>query len=198
MPEILRPALRFFPSQPAEARALAAHHSAAALAADIGWPRGDLWTDKSLTTNAALVSAFEDGRRPAARAASGAYATAETAARLAPSDARAWLLLAMDSAHAHNGKAFAQLKMSYYTDPYSEYLFPLRIQVAAQLPQVNDKELQGFLLYELKTIIHDKPALKQSIASAYRAATPATRQFFETTLATLDAKLLAQLRSANP
>lgn len=197
-PEILRPALPFFPATPSEARSLATRHAEAALAAAVGWPRGDLWTDKALTANAALVSAFEDGLPSRAPAAPDARATARTAAKLAPADARAWLLLAMASARSHDNKAPAQLKMSYYTAPYSVRLFPLRVQVAAQLPQLNDRELQDFLQSELKMVIQGRPNLKLSIASAFRSATPAARQFFETALAQLDAKLLAQLRSANP
>ena len=197
LPEILRPALPFFPATSSEARSLAARHAEAALAAGIGWPRGDLWVDKSLTANAALLGAFEDGRPAGAPAVPGTRATAKTAATLAPADARAWLLLAMTAARSRDNKAPAQLKMSYYTAPYSARLFPLRVQVAAQLPQINDSELQGFLQSELKMIVQERPNLKPTIASAFRAATPAARQFFETALAQLDAGFLAELRSAN-
>jgi hypothetical protein len=198
LPEILRPALPFFPATSSEARSLATRYSEAAFAAAIGWPRGDLWTDKSLTANAAPFGAFVDGQPSGAPALPGARATAATATTLAPADARAWLLLAMTSARSHDSKAPAQLKMSYYTAPYSVRLFPLRMQIVAQLPQINDPELQGFLQSELKMIIQERPNLKPSIASAFRAATPAARQFFEMALAQLDAGFLGQLRSANP
>ncbi len=198
LPEILRPALPFFPATSSEARSLASRHAEAALAAAIGWPRGGLWTDKSLTANAALLSAFEEGRPSSEPASRGARATAKTAATLAPADARAWLLLAMTSARSQDNKASAQLKMSYYTAPYSERLFPLRVEIAAQLSKINDPELQGFLQSELKMIIQDRPKLKPAIALAFRTATPAARQFFETALAQLDAGFLAQLRSTNP
>lgn len=198
VPELLRPALPFFPATPAEARAVSGDRAMAALAAGVGWPRGDLWTDKSLTANASLVSAFEAGRPSSAPASDRDRATAWTAAKLAPTDARAWVLLAMTSAQAHDSIAAAQLKMSFYTAPYNAQLFPLRVQIAAQLPQINDEELQGLLQYEIQTIIHDKPSLKQFIALAFRAATPAARQFFEATLAQVDAALLKQLQSANP
>ncbi len=196
LPEILRPALPYFPATSSEARSLATRHAEAALAAGIGWPRGELWTDKAMTANAALLSAFEEGRP--SRAPAGARATAKTATLHAPADARAWLLLAMTSARLHNSNAAAQLKMSYYTAPYSARLFPLRVQIAAQLPQIDDPELQGFLQSELRMIIQDRPNLKQSIASAFRAASPAARQFFEEALAQLDTEFLGQLRSANP
>lgn len=198
LPEILRPALPFFPVASSEARALAPRYSEAAIAAAIGWPRGDLWTDKSLTANAALLGAFEDGRPSRAPAAPSARATAKTAATLAPADARTWLLFAMASARSRHSNAAAQLKMSYYTAPYSARLFPLRVQVAGQLPRIDDPELQGFLQSELRMTIQDKPDLKPNIATAFRAATPPARKFFETALADLDPTLLAQLRSANP
>lgn len=194
VPEIVRPSLAYFPTTPTEALDLAAHRSAAALAAEIGWPRGDLWTERAMTANATLLAASERGQASDVLAASNT--AAETAATLAPTDARAWLVLAMVSARTHSANALVQLKMSYYTVPVSEFLFPLRIQVAAQLPRIDDQELQGFLQDELKVIIHDRPALKRSIVSAFRSATPAARHFFEATLAKLDAKLLAQLRSA--
>ena len=195
VPELMRPAMPFFPTSASVAGALATRHAEASLAAAIGWPRGDLWTDKAMTGEAALLSAFENGQASRAQAANGA--TAETAAKFAPADGRAWLLLAMASARAHNGQAAAQLKMSYYTAPFNAKLFPLRIEVAAQLPAMPDKELQGFLRDDLKTTLHTAPGMTSAVASAYRAATPPARQFFETALAQVDPKLLARLRSAN-
>lgn len=195
VPQILGTTLPYFPTTPSEARAMAAHHSRAALAAHIGWPRGDLWIDNALSLNAAALSAFESGNPSHAPTISTkAHTVDETAAALAPADARAWLLLAMASTQAHNGKALAQLKMSYYTLPYSGKLFPLRIQIAAQLPAIKDREIQGFLRYELKLIIHNRPDLEQSIVSAFRSATPGARQFLKVALATVDPKLLARLQ----
>ena len=197
IPEIIRPVLPFFPATSGEARATASHYYRAALAAHIGWWRGGLLADNALSLNAPTLGAFLDGHAAQApNAGSVGYASAETAAALAPADARPWLLLAMASAQTHNyERALAQLKMSYYTAAYSEKLFPLRIQIVAQLPALTDRELQGFLQYELKTIIHNSPSQKPSIVAAYRSATPAARQFLNATLAPLDAKFLTQLRS---
>lgn len=196
VPELMRPAMPFFPTTASEAGALTTRHAETSLAAALGWPRGDLWTDKAMTGDAALLSAFEGGQASHAPAANGA--TAETAAKLAPADGRAWLLLAMASARAHNPQAAAQLKMSYYTAPANAQLFPLRVQVAAQLPAMPDKELQGFLQDDLKATLQAAPGMAPTIATAYRAATPAGRQFFDTALAQADPKLLTRLRSANP
>lgn len=196
VPELMRPAMPFFPTTASEAGALATRHAEASLAATLGWPRGDLWVDTAMTGDAALLSAFEGGQVSRAQAANGT--TAETAAKLAPADGRAWLLLAMASARAHNPQAAAQLKMSYYTAPNSAQLFPLRIEVAAQLPAMPDKELQGFLREDLKTTLHAAPGMAPAVVSAYRTATPPARQFFDAALAEADPKLLARLRSANP
>ncbi len=124
--ELTRPEMQFFPGNGTDARAGATHYSSAAAAAWIGWQRGDLWTDYAVTANAAVIGDIEDGVMSAPSSpAKGARDVAETAAELSPSDARAWLLLALnDGQSASNaGKALAELKMSYYTSPYSEELF---------------------------------------------------------------------------
>lgn len=199
--EITRPALPFFPINGAEAKATAIHYSAAAAAAHIGWPRGDLWADYAMTANAALLGDIEDGVIPSTnRQSEGASSTTETAAALAPSDARAWLLLAsadMQSA-SKDGKALAQLKMSYYTSPYNEHLFPLRIQIVARSAIPFNDELRSFIEYELGMIIRHKPGLKRSIASAFRVASPAGRHFLETSIGTLDPNFLTELQTAKP
>jgi hypothetical protein len=199
--EISRPALPFFPMNGAEAKAAAMHGSAAATAAWIGWPRGELWVNYAITANAALFGNLEDRAvRNGNRADGNAISVVEMAAALAPSDARAWLLLAgVHSQSAMNTtQAFAQLKMSYYTSPYNEYLFPLRIQIIARSTTTFDDELRGFAEYELRKVIRDRPELKRSIASAFRFASPAGRQFLETSIGGIDPKFLSELKTISP
>lgn len=199
--ELTRPKMRFFPGNGTEANAAHTHNSSAATAAWIGWPRGDLWTDYAVTANASVIGEIEDGTISSPSSLNkGAPRVAEIAATLAPSDARAWLLLAMDNAQAASnaGKALAQLKMSYYTSPYNDELFPLRIQVAARSPSIADDELSSFVEYEIGVVLRHKPSLKRAIASAYRIASPAGIRFFETTLAKLDPKYLAELKISKP
>lgn len=199
--EITRPALPFFPVNGAEAKTTAKHYSEAAAAARIGWPRGGLWVDYAVVANAVLLGDIEDGVIPSAnRQSKGAYSITETAAALAPSDARAWLLLASADTQSpsKDGKALAQLKMSYYTSPYSEHLFPLRIQIVARSAAPFDDELRSFIEYELGVIIRHKPGLKRSIASAFRIASPAGRHFLETSIGTLDPNFLTELQTAKP
>ena len=55
--------------------------------------------------------------------------------------------------------------------------------------------MSNFLESTLNSVIRYEPSLKQSIASAYRAASPAGGRFLETALAKLDPNYLAELRS---
>jgi hypothetical protein len=199
--EATRPKLPFFPKNGAEAKASTMHRSVAATAAWIGWPRGGLWVDYAITINAALLANFEDGITDKAdHPAQNAFAASETAARLDPSDARVWLLLASanEQSASNSSRALAQLKMSYYTSPYSEHLFPLRIQIVARSTAPFDDELSSFIDYELGMIVRDEPALKQTIGLAFRSASPAGRQFLAASMGKHDQKFLSKLKAANP
>lgn len=195
--ELSRPSLGGFPVNAVEAKAVALKNAAAATAAWVGWPRGELWADYAVTANAGSIGAINAGSP--SRADDHANGVTETAARLAPSDARSWLLLAMNAqAAANNSKSLALLKMSYYTSPYSDALFPLRIQVATRSPGIADEELSSFVEYELGVVVGQKPDLKRSIAPAYRTASPAGRHFFDSALAKLDPAYLAELKAPKP
>lgn len=193
--EATRPSLGYFPTNTAEAVAL--ENSSAATAAWFGFPRGDLWTDYAVTANAGLIgAAFANSP---SRSDGNANDVAETAAMFAPSDARSWLLLAVNAQAASDTmKATALLKMSYYTSPYSDPLFPLRIQAATRSSSIADEELASFVEYEVSVVIDQKPDLKRSIVSAYRAASPDGRRFLDSALAKLDQNLLNELKSVKP
>ena len=195
--ELARLSLVGFPANVAEAKARVLQNSDAATAAWFGWPRGELWTDYAVTANAELISAMNGSAL--SRADDHANGVAETAAMLAPSDARSWLLLAMNAQAASNdSKTLALLKMSYYTSPYSDALFPLRIQVATRSPSIADEELSSFVEFELGVVVGQKPGLKRSIAAAYRTASPAGRRFFDSALTKLDPAYLAELKAPKP
>ena len=200
--EMTRPTLPFFPTSQAEAKIIATHHAAAAAAAWIGWPRGDLWVDYAMTEDAALLGDIESGIT--SNAAQGAnneiYSTTEHAAALAPYDSRVWLMLAATNTQPglQSNKILAQIKMSYYTSPNDIRLMPLRIQIATRSSVTADDELQSFVESEIRTIILHNPNLKHAIALAYRGASPAGRRFLEGKLAELDAKFLAELQAAKP
>jgi hypothetical protein len=199
--ELTRPALAFFPVDQAQATAAATNRSDAAAAAWIGWPRGELWVDYAMIANGAFLGSIEGGSTSKLQATEDEnYSAAATAAALSPSDARAWLLLAMLSEQsAQNGnQAQAQLKMSYYTSPYNAQLFPLRIQIGARLARLDDDELRGFMEYELGMIIQQKPDLKQAIALALRSGSAAGRHFLQDAIGKSDPKFLSQLQAENP
>jgi hypothetical protein len=192
--EATRPDLDFFPTSLEEARSAAWQNQSAATAAWLGWPRGDLWSDYAVTANAAAIE-----KVLAARPSQGgdtANDIAETAAVYAPSDARAWLLQAAHAQAASNvAKTTSLLKMSYYTSPYSDALFPVRIRIATRSPAIVDDELASFVEYELGVVVGQKPALGPAIAAAYRSASPDGRRFFDRALAKLNEKLPGEVGS---
>jgi hypothetical protein len=101
-------------------------------------------------------------------------------------------------AASNDPKTLTLLKMSYYTSPYSDALFPMRIQVATGSPSIADEELSSYVEYELGVVVGRKPDLKRSVAPAYRTASPAGRRFFETVLEKLDPAYLAELKALKP
>lgn len=195
--EMARPSHIYISTNSIHTQATAQQNSSAATAAWLGWLRGDLWTDYAVTANAGSIGATN--ANALSHADNHANGIAEIAARLAPSDARSWFLLAMNAqATLNNPKALALLKMSYYISPYSELIFPLRIQVATRFPSIADEELRSFVEYEIDVAIRHTPHLKRYIAPAYRSASPAGRRFLDSTLAKLDPGYLAELKAPKP
>lgn len=195
-PELIRPGVDIFPANATEANASAANDDAAATAAWIGWPRGELWIDYAVAANAGRVDDLESNAPSAPGPNATAKAAAETAASLEPADARAWVLIALNAQTSpNNSGVLAPLKMSYYTSAYSDELFPLRLAIATRSPDIADEELSIYVEYELGVVIAHKAELRPAISRAYRNASPAGRAFFDQTLAKLDPKYLIDLKS---
>jgi hypothetical protein len=153
--------------------------------------RGDVWLDDGLANWSEFLAkddeaSFASARRALARAA-----------RLAPHDARAWLVLAAaDSrAGALPDTIAAALKMSYYTGSNEAALMPLRIGLAAQ-PNLGDAELRILLENEIRTIAQQAP-LRPVLAQAYRYASPDAQQTLRAIVGTIDAGLASEMQ-ANP
>jgi hypothetical protein len=200
-PELVRPALPFFPANEAQVKIAASQTNAAASAVWLGWPRGDLWTDYAMTVDTGFLGDTENGTNSGAQSANNElHSIAGHAATLAPYDSRAWLLVAASDIQSrpHDNQALAQIKMSYYTSPNDARLMPFRIQLATRSSLIADDELQSFVGNELRTIILHSPDLKPSIALAYRSASPVGRRFLESKLADLDNGFLHQLQSEKP
>ena len=185
--EIVRPTLPYFTTNKTEIETAAKRQEVAALAARIGWPRGELWVEAAITADAGLIEG--------ATAANTAIAPITAAARLAPYDARSWLLLAIAAMQGGNEKgALAPLKMSFYMAPNDVRLIPFRLRIAVRSQSVSDEELQNLIEHEMRTILMRAPTLKPSIVTAYRDASMEGRRFMEDKLATLDAQFLGELR----
>ncbi len=199
--EITRASLPFFPTSDAEAKTVAAQNAAAAAAARIGWPRGDLWVDYAMTEDAVLLGVIESGIISNAQGSNDKiYLMTEYAATLAPYDSRAWLMLAATNIQSgsKSSEILAQIKMSYYTSANDVRLMPIRIQIATRSSVIADNELQSFVENDIRTIILQKPDLKRAIALAYRGASPSGRRFLEGKLAELDPKFLPELQGGKP
>src|SRR5262249_47252104 len=132
-----------------------------------------------------------------AAAAVRARGAVERALVFAPHEARAWLVLADFEARLDptSRKAAAALRMSYYTGPNETALIPVRLTTFGQLDADADAELQQLVRHELANVINRRPELRWAIGSAYRAALPAGKKFFETTVREIDPALLPSLLS---
>jgi hypothetical protein len=185
--------LPYFPANSAEASQFDARQPASLQAAHIGAIRGDLWAMAAITDAAPLLFApFNTPPSAASRAKMNrAEAAAERAARLSPHDARIWLLLA-DLRSRKAGNAAEALKLSYYTAPNEFALAPVRLSIAGRVTA--DEELQAQVQAEVQRIVLSRSDLKPAIASAYKAATPHSRQLFEGALVTADPKFLDTLQ----
>jgi hypothetical protein len=191
--ELIHPAVPYFFSATEQD---ASRAPAAALAAEIAVFRSDFWFDDALLKwigaasaeiGAGRSSALDDVRVAAARAA-----------RLAPHDARAWLLLAL--ADAHDGLDSRQqteaLRMSYYTGANDLALIPERMKLAVRSPAMTDTDFQNLVAGEVLSIVR-RPALQSVIVSSYRQASPDGKRFLKSYIGPLDAALLAQMQATD-
>ncbi len=190
-PELVRRPLGYFPPD----QRMAAQDKAAPIAARIGWLRGDLWVDYALTADAGL---FDQSTPGSGGLGKSARSITEDAARVAPYDSRAWLLLsAIGAQSGWDNKAAAALKMSFYTSPEDARIIPFRLRLAFRSEALSDDELQQLLAQQIRTIVLQKPALKLALFTAYGDASPPAQEFIEGKLREIDPKVLAEMRAAN-
>jgi hypothetical protein len=209
--ELVRPRMPYFPSDQAAAELAQSKRAQAGWAAALGVVRGDLWADYAsslaggmigdlLGFGAAQAAQTSASQTSAAQASASADAerAALRAARLAPHDARAWLLLAAAASRPDrlNRDVGEPLKMSYYTGPDEPELMALRIRVATRSDAIDDGDLQVLVAQDLRAIALRRHELKPAVVAAYRYAVPAGKQFIEATLAKVDPAFLAALRGA--
>jgi hypothetical protein len=189
--DVIHPAAPYFLSDVAPDDAGRA--PAAAIAAEIAQIRGDFWFDDALL--AWFATADGNGTQPSP-ALDDARAAAVRSVRLAPHDARAWLLLAfIDSQlgqEPHQG--IEALKMSYYTGPSDRALIALRMKLAVQSAAITDPDFQSLVSGEVLSAVR-QPTLHSALVSSYRQASPDGKRFLESAVSALDPGLVTKMQA---
>jgi hypothetical protein len=184
------------PTDANAAAAAAEQHNSAARAAAFGGIRGDLWADSAFTrANLLWLNPETPG---VSQVVADARTALERALGEAPHNSGAWLLLAALSARypSANSNARAALKMSYYTGPSEQELIPLRLRIAAHSDFVGDFEMRQFVTRDLHFLLSRKQ--QSAIIAAYKAASPAGKNFIQHAVGEIDPSALALLRAADP
>jgi hypothetical protein len=169
----------------------------AAMAAQVGLIRGDLWAGDAFALASGLGdSPAKEDVQSATAALPLARTTAERGARLAPHDARLWLLIAALDAQTdpRDRRIAGTLKMSYYTAPNDAMLMPLRLAVATDTEAIQDPDLQSLVAIEIRTLLGRRADLTPAIAAAYRRASATGRSYIESVLRDADSGLLARIQ----
>jgi hypothetical protein len=194
--EFFRPSSSNFLASVHATDATADSRSAAALAASLGYIRGDLWAEYARTYSDILSG---DGRTSVQSAGliERAREVTNRALGLVPYDAQIWLLLARIDARFDwlNGKSSIALRMSYYTGANETALIASRASLAINSSEIGEPDFQRLVGHDIRIVATRKPELIPAILAAYRTASPVGRQFLETTLKEIDPNLFAKLRS---
>lgn len=161
----------------------------------VGMIRGDVWLEDGLARWTEFLAKGGNEAPDAAKFAAARAALAR-ATRLAPHDARGWLVLAAAETHANaSPDAIAgALKMSYYTGSSEVALIPLRISLAAE-PNLGDAELRILLENEIRTIAQ-QASLRPALAQAYRYASPEAQRTLREVVGGIDARLASDMQAA--
>jgi hypothetical protein len=177
------------------------HRRDAALAANLGVIRGDLWA-RSAFTYAELFWATSGATSPTSSvddtlSADVARRRIETALCYAPHRSDVWLFLAAVSSRLNwqNPDPASALKMSFYTGPSETSLIPMRLLVAARSAALNDADVQQFVRRDIRVILLRQPALKPAIQAAYHQANAANKRIIENAVSELDPAFVQFLRA---
>jgi hypothetical protein len=84
--------------------------------------------------------------------------------------------------------------LSYYTGPSELELMPLRLQIAAHSDALSDIELRDSISREMGLLIAHRQ--RPAIVAAYKAASPAGRQFIEQLIRQTDPSAAESLRAS--
>jgi hypothetical protein len=197
--EFIRPSASAFPFASLVGAVISndADQDRAAIVAKLGVFRGDLWAADAMLLAGGLGNNFYGAGVLPTEGFAPMRDAAAHAARLAPHDARVWLVLsvAAETFDASDSRLPALLKMSYYTAPNDPSLMRLRLFTAVRSGAIADTDLQVLVAAELRTIVQSRPDLKPAIEDAYRVAQAAGKEFMYDTLRNLDPPLAASLQA---
>jgi hypothetical protein len=187
------------PSTPNAAAVAKIHRRDAALAANLGVIRGDLWAQSAFTyadlfwenSGISSVNSSSDNVAGVARP------SIEKALSYAPHRSDVWLLLTALSSRLNwpNLDPASALKTAFYTGPSETSLIPLRLLVAARSTALNDPDVQQFVRRDIRLILLRMPALKPAIQVAYHEANSANKRIIESAINELDPAFVQQLRT---
>jgi len=195
LPEMLRPAIDWLPTNAVASAARTAARGPAAWAAAIAIIRGDLWAESAYTYSDLLW----DKAVPNAEITQGlprAGARLDRALADAPHQSSAWLFRAALGLHypSENIDVLESLRMSYYTGPSERQLMPLRLRAMMQLDITGDVEMRQFASRDLRSLVTQKQT--SAIANAYGGASPAGKRFIEQGIRDIDPAMVQSLQSA--
>jgi hypothetical protein len=195
--ELLRPGINHLPADATAAADASSHRGAAALAAEIGAIRGDLWAESAFTYADLLWTDADANGAGFARAVADARGNLSRALHDAPHESGAWLLLAGLALRypAPGQNANDELKMSYYTGPSDKLLVPQRLSFAVRFDFVNDFEMRQFVTRDLRLLLARQE--KTAIVAAYNAASPTGKSFIVHAVGEIDPSASELLRRAD-
>jgi hypothetical protein len=192
--ELSRGGVDRLPTDLSTAAAAAGRRDRAALAAEIGAIRGDLWAQSAFTYADLLLGEHEEVGNVEQKLTL-ARVNLERALKDAPVQSGAWLLRAgLGQRYPYLGfDTMKSLKMSYYTGPSEQDLIPLRLRLTALSNAIGDVEIREFVGRDLRLLVARKQ--QSAIVEAYNAASPPVQRFIEQTLGDIDRPAAESLRS---
>jgi hypothetical protein len=175
----------------------------AALAANLGVIRGDLWAQSAFTysylfwANSGVNSPNSSIDDPSS--VDEARQRIEKALIYAPHRSDVWLILAAIRSRLNrsNLDPAPALKMSFYTGPSEASLIPMRLLVAARSMALNDADVQQFVRRDIRLILLRMPALKPAIQAAYHDANSGNKRIIESAVNELDPTFAQLLRAVS-
>jgi hypothetical protein len=165
-------------------------------AASLATIRGDLWAESAFTNSNLLwkESPTQDGSKEEIKQVQKELIRA---LQYSPHRGDVWLMMAaMEDRYSWpTHQPGSLLKMSYYTAPNEQSLFPLRLRTALRPSALQDVEVQDMAQRDIRMAMGKAPALKPALLAAYKDASPQGRSFVDRVVSEIDPTYLAALRA---